>query len=449
MASARPRVVVVGGGFGGLAVARELRGAPVDVLLVDRENYHLFQPLLYQVATAGLEPADIAYALRGILRRTGNANFLKAEVTGVDWEASCLLTQAGYKVPFDHLVLATGAATATFGVPGAGEHAFALKNLQQAIALRSRILEQFELCAAHPELIDEGLLNIVIVGGGPTGVEMAGSLRELITRVLAKDFPALEIQRSRVVIVEMADTVLTAFHPVLRRKAAQALQQRGVELRLNTSVSRITPERVDLSDGSHIDTPTVLWAAGVRANPLADVLDLPQGRAGRIEVGRDLSVPGRPNVWVVGDLGAAKDEEGRLLPQLAPVAIQGGRHVARGIRRRLGGQITEPFRYVDKGTMATIGRRAAVAQLPFNLRFTGSLAWLMWLFLHLVTLLGFRNRLSVLLNWAWNYLTWDRAARIIIEPHVGHLPPPGQGGSALPAGATAGTDGAPSPPAAS
>lgn len=422
MARRRSRVVVVGGGFGGLAVARELRRAPVDVLLVDRDNYHLFQPLLYQVATAGLEPADIAYALRGILRRIPNAHFLKAEVVGADWDASCLLTAAGEKVPFDHLVLAAGAAIATFGVPGAREHAFALKDLQQAVALRSHLLEQFERCAAHPELIDEGLLNVVIVGGGPTGVEMAGALRELFTRVLAKDFPALEVQRARIVLVEMADSVLTGFHPALQRDAARALKVRRVELRLSATVSRITPERVELSDGSHVPAGTVLWAAGVRANSLADRLGLEQSRAGRVAVGPDLSVPGRRNVWVVGDFGAAKDEEGQLLPQLAPVAIQGGRHVARSIHHRLDGRATEPFHYIDKGIMATIGRRAAIVQLPFGLRFTGSLAWLMWLFLHLVTLIGFRNRLSVLLNWAWNYLTWDRAARLILGPDARSLP---------------------------
>ncbi|MPZ88887.1 MAG: NAD(P)/FAD-dependent oxidoreductase [Nitriliruptorales bacterium] len=418
MAGRRPRVVVVGGGFGGLAVARELRGVPVDVLLVDQDNYHLFQPLLYQVATAGLEPADIAYALRGILRRIPNAHFFMAEVVGVDWDASCLLTAAGEKIPFDHLVLAAGATTATFGVPGAAEHAFALKDLRHAVALRSHLLEQFERCAAHPELIDEGLLTVVIVGGGPTGVEMAGALRELFTKVLAKDFPALEVWRARVMLVEMADSVLTAFHRSLQRDAARALKVRRVELRLGTSVSRVTPERVELSDGSHIPARTVLWAAGVRANSLADRLDVPQGRGGRIVVGPDLSVPGRPQIWVVGDLGAAKDVEGQLLPQLAPVAMQGGRHVARSIRRRLEGRPTERFRYVDKGIMATIGRRAAVAQLSFGLCLTGSLAWLAWLFLHLVILIGFRNRLSVLLNWTWNYLTWDRAARLILGPNV-------------------------------
>jgi NADH dehydrogenase len=410
------RVVVVGAGFGGLAVARALAKEPaVDVLVVDRTNYHLFQPLLYQVATASLEPADIAYAVRGILRRMPNAHFRSTEVVGVDWDARTLKVSTGDPIPFDSLVLAAGARTATFGVPGVEEHAFGLKHLNDAIALRSHLLRQFELADSDASLIDTGALTVVVVGAGPTGTEMSGALSELFRKVLARDFPRLEIDRARVVLVEMADEVLSGFHPRLRASARRELQRKGVELALGRSVAQVDHDRVRLDDGTEIPARTVLWAAGVQATGLGAVLGLERTRGGRVVVGADLAVPGRADVWAIGDQAASPGEDGTPLPQVAPVAIQGGEHVGDQISRRLHGLPTQPFHYVDKGTMATIGRRAAVAQLPFGIRFTGTLAWLAWLGLHLIQLMGFRNRLSVLLNWAWNYLTWDRAARIIVD----------------------------------
>ena len=423
------RVVIVGAGFGGLATARALAprghrparrvsqlhdaGQNVDVVLVDRHNYHLFQPLLYQVATAGLEPADIAHAVRGILRRAPGVTFRHGAVDAVDPVARLLSFDDGTTLGYDDLVLAAGSVTATLSVTGVAEHALQLKSLADAVALRSHLLTQFERCDRDPSGLEQGLITVVVVGAGPTGVELSGALAELFAKVLARDFPRLPMQRARVVLVEVAGAVLAPFATVLQRHALAQLQFRGVEVRLNTAVREVTPTAVHLAGGEVIRAATTVWTAGVRAAPLADVVGAEQVRAGRIRVDADLSVPGLPGVWAIGDIAAALDAQGRILPQLAPVAQQAGRHVAQQILRRAAGLPTEPFRYRDKGTMATIGRRAAVAQLPLGLTFRGTIAWLLWLGLHIITLVGFRNRLSVLLNWAWGYVTWDRAARLI------------------------------------
>lgn len=409
------RVVIVGAGFGGLTLARALRRLPVEVVLIDRQNYHTFQPLLYQVATAGLEPEEIAYAVRGIFQRQPNVRFLMGTVVGVDWKASAVLLEDGDRIDFDYLVLAAGTTTNYFGVEGAPDYTFPLKTLEDAIALRSHIIQQFEEADRHPERIREGLLNVVVVGGGPTGVEMAGALVEWFELVFRKDYPSLPLNRARVLLVEALDTVLTTYETRLQQYARQQLRQRGVELHFGNPVVRVTPEAVYLQSGKRIPTRTVIWAAGVRACPLADRLGLPQTRTGRLEVAADLRVPGHPNVFVIGDLAASRDETGHLHPQIAPVAIQGARHVAQQIQRLLQGRETEPFRYRHRGAMATIGRHAAVAELPGNLRLTGPLAWFAWLALHLVQLIGFRNRLQVLTNWAWNYFTYDRSARLIFH----------------------------------
>ncbi len=408
------RVVVVGAGFGGLAVAKELAGEGLQVEVLDRRNHHLFQPLLYQVATAGLEPSDIAYAVRGITKRQKGVSFASAEVVGADLDARVLHTAAGRDIPYDHLVLAAGARTASFGIDGVDQHAFGLKSLDDAVGLRQHLLEQFERCAADPALVTAGALNVVVVGGGPTGVEMAGALSELYDRVMREDFPELDLDAATIHLVEMADAVLTPFHPKLQERTAQDLRRRGVDLRLGRSVKRVTQRCVELDDGTQIPAATCVWAAGVQAEPLGELLGLQTGRAGRIVVTDDLHVPGHPEVFVIGDLAAATDEEGALLPQLAPVAMQQGRYVAKAITD--GVTHRAPFRYVDKGTMATIGRRSAVAEVPGGIRFTGSIAWLAWLLLHIYFLIGFRNRISVLINWAWNYLTWDRAARVVAAP---------------------------------
>ncbi len=420
---ARQRVVIIGAGFGGLACARGLAEAPVDVTIVDRHNFHTFLPLLYQVATAGLNPADVAHPVRGIFQDQHNVSFRHAELIGVDWDAMVVQFGDGTDLAFDHLVVAAGSATNFFGVPGADEHAFPLYSLAEAAQLRNHVLECFEAADRDDALIDDGALTAVVVGGGPTGVEVAGALSELFSHVMSKDFHDLAVGRARVLLVEQQDTLLPPFHPQSRFYARQILISRGVEIRLGESVADIAATRVTLGSGEVVPAHTLVWAAGVQANPVAAALGLEQGRGGRITVGEDLQVPGRPGVFAIGDVAAIPDRQwfrsrppGGNLPQLAPVAVQSGQHAARQIQRLVEGRPTRKFRYLDKGTMATIGRRAAVAELPTGLRLHGSPAWVVWLGLHLLTLVGFRNRVSVFVNWAWSYLTWDRGPRLIFSP---------------------------------
>jgi NADH dehydrogenase len=418
----RPHVVIVGAGFGGLAAAEGLADAPVDVTLVDRNNFHTFQPLLYQVATAGLASADVAYPVRGIAGRQDNLEFRQATVIGADLDAKRLHLQGEDHevddVAYDHLIVAAGAVTNTFGIPGVDEHGFPLYNLADANRLRNHVLERFEAADARRDLIDDGALTFVVVGGGPTGVEVAGALSELFDKVLRRYYKRLDVGAARVVLVEMQDTLLAPFQPQSQQHAIETLQDRGVEVRTGTQVARVRERTVELTGGEVVPAHTLVWAAGVKANPVAAALGLPTGRAGRIVVGTDLAVKGRPEVWAVGDVAAIADAKAggeSSLPQLAPVAMQSGRHVARQIARTVEGVGTEPFRYRDKGTMATIGRSRAVAELPFGIKLRGFPAWLAWLGLHLVFLAGFRNRISVFANWAWNWLTWDRGPRLIIR----------------------------------
>lgn len=417
-------MVVVGAGFGGLAVTRGLVDVPVDVVLVDANNFHTFQPLLYQVATAGLDDDNVAYAVRGIFRRHRNVDFRMARVTAVDVGARRIELDRGEPLDYDTLVLAAGAVSNDFGVPGVAEHAFPLKSLDHAMDLRAHVLDRFEQAATRPELVDHGALDVVLCGGGPTGVEMAGGLMELFERVLEPDFHDLQVRRARVVLVEAGPRLLPGFSPASSQRAAETLMRRGVEVRVGVGVSAVDPERVHLTDGSTIPAHTLVWAAGVRANPLADMLGVSLDRGGRIVVEPDLTVPGHPDVFAVGDIAAARGEHGELLPQVAQPAIQGGRYVARRIAERVGvgapgpgvgADGSPPFRYVDKGSMATIGRHDAVAEFPSGRRLWGPLGWAAWLGLHLVYLMGFRNRANVLVNWAWNYLTYDHGSRLLAE----------------------------------
>ena len=422
---ARPHVVVIGAGFGGLAAAKRLEREAVDVTLLDRHNYHSFQPLLYQVATAGLNAADVGYAVRGLFRRQQRVFFRKAEVIGVDWPARQVVLRDEPRLDFDHLIIAAGSATNYFGVPGAEAFSFPLYGLEDAVRVRNHLLSLFEAADAIPDLVDEGVLNLVVVGGGPTGVEVAGAMAELVDKVLRQDFHDLDVMRSRVVLIEQASHLLAPFSPQSRRYAQKVLEARGVEVRLDTVVTAVTADHVEFADGTRLATRLVVWAAGVRAATLADGIEATQGRGGRITVADDLSIPGHPDAFAIGDVADIDDGQGGRLPQLAQVAIQGGNHAAEQVLATIARQAHRPFRYVDKGTMATVGRRAAVAELPGGVKLTGGIAWFAWLGLHLVYLLGVRNRVSVFINWAWNYLTWDRGPRLILRPEVlPHSPHP-------------------------
>jgi NADH dehydrogenase len=424
----RHRVVIVGAGFGGIAAARALRDAPVDVVIIDAHNFHTFPPLLYQVATAGLDTDDIAYAVRGIFRRQRNVDVALGRVTAVDVAQRVLTITDHPPLAYDTLVLAAGTVSADFGIAGVREHTIGLKSMADALAVRDRILRCFERAAAEPQLVDDGLLTVAIVGGGPTGVELAGGTQELFTRVLRRDFPSLDLRRSRVVVIEAADRLLGPFAPHLSDKALRTLRARGVEVVLGTGVARVDGPLPDsplagsvvLADGRVVPAGTIVWATGVTAAPLAHTMidaDPPveTTRGGRIVVEPDLRLPGHPEVFVIGDIAAtrADDGDGELLPQVAQPAIQGGRYAARAIVARLAGDSIAPFRYRDKGSMATIGRNAAVCEFPNGWTLSGRLGWIAWLGLHLIELVGFRNRANVLVNWGWNYLTYDRGSRLI------------------------------------
>lgn len=403
----------MGGGFGGLTAARKLARLPVDVTLVDRRNFHTFQPLLYQVATAGLDSASIAYPVRGIVHRDPGLRFRLGEVAAVDRSARVVHLADGDELPYDYLVLAAGAVTNTFGIPGVEENGLPLKTLTDAVRLRTHLLARFEEAdAGHAD--PDSSMTIVVVGGGPTGVELCGGISELIHRVLGKDHPSLDMSRARIVLVEMTDRLLGGFDPHSAERARKALARRGIELRLGESVRSVSADHVELESGERIAARTLVWTAGVKANPVGEALAVELGRGGRVPVGPDLGLVGDPAVFVVGDLAGARDEHGELYPQLAPVAMQQARHAVRQIEARIFGRETKPFHYRDKGTMATIGRNSAVAELPGHIRFGGFPAWLAWLGLHLVFLIGFRNRLSVLLDWSWNYVTYQRGARLIL-----------------------------------
>jgi NADH dehydrogenase len=405
---------VIGAGFGGLAVVRGLAHAPVDVLVIDRNNYHGFWPLLYQVATAGLEPQQIAQPVRAIIRRSPNISFRLATVESIDRARRVVITDQA-EFPYDELVVAPGSATNFFGLEAVAAHSFELKDVSDSLAIRNHMLLRFEQAAAErdPERLRR-MLTFVVVGGGPTGVEMAGAITELIRHVLRKDFPTLDFRNVRVTLVEAADRLLLAFPATLAAKAQRKLLKLGVEIRLNTSVVGFENDRLQLKDGSTLATETVIWAAGVQGAPLGAQMGEPLQRGARIAVTPELHLPDDPSVWVIGDLAYLPGPDGRPYPQLATVAMQQGRLVTRNLLSKLRGQPLRAFRYVDKGSMATVGRRSAVAQI-WGLRFSGAFAWWIWLAVHLFYLIGFRNRVLVLINWAYNYFTYERGARALVQ----------------------------------
>ncbi|MGD0992528.1 MAG: NAD(P)/FAD-dependent oxidoreductase [Gemmatimonadales bacterium] len=406
-----PRVVIVGGGFGGLYAARALGKAPVEVTVVDRTNHHVFQPLLYQVATASLSPSQIAYPIRGVLRHQKNTRVLLADVVAVD-PARRVVKLSDGELAYDWLILAPGARHSYFGHAEWEPFAPGLKTLDDALEIRSRILVAFERAEreSDPER-RRALLTFVVVGGGPTGVELAGAIGEIACKVMARDFRSIDTRDARTILVEAGPRILPAFPADLSEKAERSLERLCVEVRTGEAVTRMESGAVWLGE-ERIAAGTVLWAAGVEPSPLARSLGVPLDRAGRAIVNADLTIPGHPEVFVIGDLAACRDAAGRLLPGLAPVAIQQGEYAARAVMRSVRGEARAPFRYRDKGTMATIGRNAAVVDLG-RLRFSGYPAWLVWCFIHILWLIGFRNRFLVMIEWAWAYLRFERSARLI------------------------------------
>ena len=420
MTSQRPHVVIVGGGFAGLRAARALRRAPVDVTLLDRRNHHVFQPLLYQVATAGLAAPEIAAPLRRILRRQSNATVLMAEVVSVDLSRRVVVLADG-EVPYDYLILATGATHSYFGHDAWARHAPGLKSIEDALEIRRRLFVAFERAEREADAAARNVwLTFLVVGGGPTGVELAGTLAEIARHTLAREFRRIDPSQARVVLVEGADRVLPPYPPGLSQRARQQLEGLGVEVRTSALVTGVDEGGVWLG-AERLAARTVLWAAGVAASPLGRSLGAAVDRVGRVKVEKDLTLAGRPEVFVVGDL-AVVEQEGRPVPGVAPAAMQMGRHAGRNIRRSLAGQPLLPFRYIDKGSLATIGRRAAVADFG-RVRLWGFPAWMAWLGIHIFFLIGFRNRLVVLLDWAMAYVSYQRSARLILfEPPPPDLP---------------------------
>jgi NADH dehydrogenase len=422
-ANTTPHVVIIGAGFGGLYAAKRLAKSKVDVLLIDRENFHLFTPLLYQVATSGLEPGEIAYPVRGIFQNSTLVRFLLGDVVHIDPADQTITIKADGRIiqeSYDYLLIAAGSETNYFGMEQIEKHAFALKTLDEAVGLRNHLLKCFENAAwtDDPARI-LALTTMVVVGGGPTGLETAGALHELYHYVLKKEF-AHQISNlaGRVILVEMADHLLDSYPPRLQEAARRQLEQLGVEVVLGSRVVEVDEDHIRLSDGRTIPTYSLIWAAGVKASPLAEMLGVPLSRAGRVPVRPTMEAIGRDNIYVVGDMAYLEDGKGTPYPMLIPVAEQQGTLAAKNIVRRLENKAQEPFSYTglhNRGLMATIGRSRAVAWIFYKVQLTGFLAWLGWLTLHLLTLLGFRNRLNVLINWVWNYFTYDRSIRIILE----------------------------------
>lgn len=404
------RVVVIGAGFGGLNAAKSLKGKAVELTIVDRRNFHLFQPLLYQVATAALNPSDIAYPVRSVFRGQDNVvSVMMAEVVEVDLGERRVIMSKGDSIPYDYLIVASGATHSYFGRDDWADHAPGLKTLEDALTMRRRILAAFEEAELHPERVEK-LLTFVVVGAGPTGVELAGALIEIAVHSMSREFRRIDPSAARVVLVEGADRVLPPYPETLSESARAQLAGMGVEVLTGELVAEVDETGVTLAGGRRIDAATVLWAAGVQASGLGEKLGAPLDRSGRVEVEPDLSLPGHPEVFVVGDLARVPD-----VPGVAPAAIQMGKHAARMVVADLDGRQRSRFRYRDKGSLATIGRAKAVADFG-PVRFGGFFAWAAWLLVHIFYLIGFRNRFLVLTDWAWNYLTFRRGARIITGP---------------------------------
>ena len=411
MRTDRPRIVIIGGGFGGLKAAESLARLPVSITLVDRRNHHTFQPLLYQVATAGLSPAEIAAPIREILARHGNIEVLLGEVYGFDLDRR-IVRLHGFDLSYDYFVVAAGASHAYFGHDEWENFAPGLKTIEDALEIRRRVLLAFELAERQAATTGHHEpLSFVIVGAGPTGVELAGTLAEISRRSLRDEFRNINPSQTRIILLEAGPSVLASYPQDLRESARRQLERLGVEVRLNSAVTDVKSGEIQI--GSELLPATlVVWAAGVSASPLGRELGSPTYRNGRVLVEADLTLPGHPEVFVIGDLASLKQAEGTLLPGVAPVAMQQGRWVAKQIAADMAGEPRKPFHYLDKGSLATIGRAAAVANFG-KVHISGLLAWLSWLFIHILFLVGFRNRIIVMIQWAWSYFTYDRGARLI------------------------------------
>jgi NADH dehydrogenase len=426
----RPSVVIIGGGMGGIQAAKTLATAPVDITLVNPHNYYLFQPLIYEVANALLQAEDVAHSIRGMLRYLPNLRFRAAAASSVDWERSELRLDDGESIGFDYLILATGLRADFRSIPGAAEHALPLKSLDDAVNIRTQMLRRLETVAAHPALVPAGALDVVVVGGGTTGVETAGAFAEIYHHALPEEFAELDFAQAGITLLEAGDAILPAFHPRMQQAAQRMLIRRGVQVRLRAPVAQAGPASVTLTDGQEIPAGMIVWATGVRGTRLADSLALPQTADGRILVQPNLSLPGHPEAFAIGDMAALPRPAGGLHPALAQFAIQGGRHAAREIMRHIDGTPSRPFRYWDKGMTASVGRDAGIVQTG-HIRFSGRLAFFAWGVLHSLYVPGWRNRLSIDLNWLWSYLTHRRAALMLIgetplaqEEPASRQPPP-------------------------
>ena len=447
--SKRPQVVVVGGGFGGMEAVKKFKGEDVDVTLIDRSNHHLFQPLLYQVATGGLSTNNIARPLREIFRSQQNVEVVLSEVRRVDVEARKVITE-DLVIPYDYLILATGARHSYFGHEEWERFAPGLKNLADAIEIRKRMLTAFEIAEkAVNQSERDAAMTFVIVGGGPTGVEMAGAISEIARHTMTRDFRSINSAKAKVMIIEGGPRILGGFTPDLSVSGKKQLEQIGVEVHEGLTVTNVTPEGVEVKGGQFLPARTVIWAAGNAASPLGKTLGAPVDKAGRVVVNEDLTIPGHPEVQVIGDLANFSHQTGKPLPGVSPPAMQEGRHAARNVLETLAGGKPMKFVYWDKGSLATIGRNKAVADLNFGLHFGGFLAWVMWAAIHIVYLVGYRSRIAVMREWVWNYITFYRGSRLITGVQDGqdalHYPAPGAEPMAPPADAVGTTQGASKP----
>jgi NADH dehydrogenase len=407
-----PHIVILGAGFGGLTAAKRLKNAPVQITLIDRQNYHLFQPLLYQVAIAGLIPAQIAYPVRTIFRRQKNLTFQMGEVNDIDFERR-YIKMNGSVIAYDYLILAAGGQTNFFGMESIRQNAFYIKDIQSAIATRNHLLSLFERASREADADKRrAMLTFVIIGGGPTGVEIAGALAELISHVMRKEYRDLDVREARVLLLEAGEALIASYPDPLRKATLRLLQKKNVEVQFNARLTDYNGRHVILADGTQIESNTLIWTAGVKAAEVVETLEVQRAGSGRVRTGANLHLPDHPDVYVIGDAAYLEDENGQPLPMLSTVAIQQGNAAAENIRRAINGRAQQPFRYKDPGLLATIGRNAAVARIR-GLSFSGFTAWLIWVGLHIYRIIGFRNRLVVLINWAWDYFFYDNQVRLI------------------------------------